>query len=248
MISVLNILVDRIIQLYNYPKGTKAKIFNNFITPIYNDFEQVHVEYLHSFKDYRRLIEDQEWSKNNNKFLERLENDNRYTMHTRIKILSLADESKKNKGKAVGPFIDAIYGYLIDPHIQTDKDNLIPEDSSTFLASLKVDIDSRQDFEVIERKFGSQVWRKTLAKMLHYIFAEEWRKFIDPTAGRPPMTNEEAIKELSDDCNIDLNGQDKLSELKITLAYRTLDDIVDEMQNAYKKVTNEYDKLKVQSI
>lgn len=56
LLDLMEKLVDKGLQLAKHRREMSKQLFDDFIQPIYSDFEAVHNNYLKSFQEYRNLI------------------------------------------------------------------------------------------------------------------------------------------------------------------------------------------------
>lgn len=58
MIDLIVKLIDRFIQLAKQRKEQNRSLFSDFVQPMLKTFKEVHKDYLKSFDEYRRIIEE----------------------------------------------------------------------------------------------------------------------------------------------------------------------------------------------
>lgn len=221
IVDLIDKLADRIIQLISYRKQARKTLLNDYITPIYEQFESVHQAYLVSFNQYRSLIQSATELNTNSPILGNIEKDNLFTASQRVKVFELA---KAAEDEVVGGFIGSVYRYLVDTRVVNPLSN-----------------EEKPDL------IYTQLWRQSLVGELSDIFEENWQSVIDSSASRPPLTEEEIEQELGQKCNqfkIDQEDDLKIEKLKRFLALDTVDGIVYEMQSQYQEVNSEYFKVK----
>jgi hypothetical protein len=221
LVDLIDKLADRIIQLFNYRKQARKTLLDDYITPIIKEFEIVHDAYLDSFKEYRNLIQNATELKSSSSILSTIEKDNLFTANQRAKVFELA---KVAEDEVVGKFIELIYRYLVDTRIVNPLSN-----------------EEQPDL------IYTQLWRQSLIGELSNIFKENWQMVFDPSASRPPLTEEEIEQEIGQKLsrfNIAPEEDRKIEKLKGTLALEALDSIVHEMQLQYQEVNSEFLKVK----
>jgi len=236
MIGLVDPLIEGIVRLYKYRKATKKKMFDDYITPIYTEFQKLHEDYIKSFDEYRKLIQSSNQLNRDNELLDRVQKDNLFKAHYRIKVFQLA---KIAKDELIGPFVYSIYSYLIDPLI-SDKEHIINDEEGIPEEWKSAEL---QDLNII----NTQYFRSSLYSRLYTIVKETWTSVFDPYASRAPL-NESEIKHEQKlsfiKFNIKQNDPQKIEKLKIALAIQELDDLVNIMQSAYQNVFIEFNKLK----
>ena len=221
IVDLIDKLADRIIQLISYRKQARKTLLNDYITPIYEQFESVHQAYLDSFDQYRVLIQNTTELNMNNSILDNIEKDNLFTASQRAKVFELA---KAAEDEVVGGFVNSVYRYLINTRVV----NPLSQEKEPDL-------------------IYTQMWRTSLIGDLSVIFMEEWEDVIAPSCSRPPLTDEELEQELEQKCiQFNIDPEDALwsEKLKRVLALGAIDNIVYEMQSQYQKVNSEYFKAK----
>ena len=58
MLDLITKLIDRFIQLAKQRKEQNRSLFSDFVQPMLETFKEVHNDYLKSFDEYRRIIEE----------------------------------------------------------------------------------------------------------------------------------------------------------------------------------------------
>ncbi|MFX1274500.1 MAG: hypothetical protein ACFFBP_08225 [Promethearchaeota archaeon] len=226
--TIVELSAQLALYLVKSRKKNYKKIFDEFIIPIFSEFEKIHEEYIRHFNEYRALIQ------SSNKLIEidmktildRIYYDNLVTMHHRTKVFELSKYAKEDK---YGSFIYSICRYLADPEL--------------------FDPETRELFnpEGIEELPLRQYWRHSLSERISDIRDEYWNSVVDPACSKPPMSPKQIELQLEqwfEKFNIDQNDSEKIEKLKIALSLEELDQIVAEMQSGYQDVYSEYLKLK----
>lgn len=238
MIGLVDPLIEGIVRLYKYRKTTKKKMFDDYITPIYTEFQKLHEDYIKSFEEYRKLIQSSNQLNRDNKLLDRVQKDNLFKAHYRIKVFQLA---KIAKDELIGPFVYSIYSYLIDPLIiDKDEKELFNEEEGIPEEWKSAEL---QDLDILNTQF----FRSSLYSILDTIAKEMWTSVFDPNASRPPLSESEITHEQKlcfIKFNIAQNDPQKIEKLKIALAIQELDVLVNIMQSAYQNVFIEFNNLK----
>ena len=164
LVDLIDKLIDRIIQLVNYRKQVRKTLLDDYISPIYSEFERVHKEYLVSFEKYRDLIKSSDSSLGKNSpILDLIRKDNLFTADERAKIIELARIAADD---AVDEFVHSIYRYLVDARVV----NPLAQEGNEDLAK-------------------TQLWRRSLLTELTSIFEENWQVVIDPFCSSPLWTS-----------------------------------------------------------
>lgn len=212
-------LVDRIIQLAKFESEQRKKLTDEYVKPVFTEFEQVHAEYLSSFNRYRDLIltdPDPEWIP---KLREILRRDNLFTANYRSKLMQLAEASSKS---VVERFAFEIQTYLMEVRL--------------------VEPLGKQIYpQMIQR------WRQGFERTLGEIADERWQMVIDPDGARPPLYPEEIQEELNtikSNYSYSLRNWEADQAVKRACALWSLDKVVGEMQAQYERVCTEYAALK----
>ncbi len=90
VIDILDKLIDRLIQLIKHKEESDKKLFENFISPIYSDFEAIHKNYLDNFKKYREsLLSTNDSIELNHPVLDMMKTDSYFTAGQRKKVWKL---------------------------------------------------------------------------------------------------------------------------------------------------------------
>ena len=112
LIDIIDKLIDRIIQLAEWKKQSRKNLFNDFINPIFIEFEVVHNDYLDSFRHYRSLLRSSSVSLDS--VCDTIKEDNIFTENRRNRLKELANAG--NDATITRPFINSIIQYLTDPY------------------------------------------------------------------------------------------------------------------------------------
>ena len=227
IVDLIDKLVDRVIQFVNYKKESRKTLLNDYITPIYEEFEIVHDAYLTSFNEYRNFLKEATELSPNSPILDTIEKDNLFNAKQRAKVFELTEAAQDEE---VGGFLQSIYRYLVDTRVAAD-----PLSNDEKPDKQKPDI------------IYTQYWRRSLIRELSEIYKENWQAVIDPSAGRPPLSEEDIRHELEQkykQFRIEIEDAQKIEKLKRALSLEALDSIVHEMQTQYQKVISEYLKVK----
>jgi len=267
LVTIIDELVGRIADLANYRYKVRGALLQDHITPIYNEFELLHKEYLVSFEKYRELIQSSKYPlDDNNPIFDIIKTDNLFSMHMRINIIERSRVVKISE-----------LSRLVNFSEMSKVLNNRPEKDFIYLITRYL-VDAKR---VIDEPYHSQIWRRSLLYELAESFAIDKPSHINPyeetvyskllSDKLPDNTEPDNIcdnyaiytedrlksekaeldiatqKELDNLCNkytIDTADPLKIEKLKVILAIQSLDKIVEEMQFSYQKVTREYYKLK----
>ena len=90
IIDLVDRLVDRIIQLATYHRDARRNLFDTFAVPIFTLFDEVHTEYLTSFRQYREIMKSSpDFSSIVDDLCDTIETDNLFTASQRDKLWAL---------------------------------------------------------------------------------------------------------------------------------------------------------------
>jgi hypothetical protein len=141
IIDLIDKLVDRCIQLVKEKKEISKSLLSDFVEPAYAQFDEVHKNYLETFRAYRDSLKGRNSSLP--VLIDKIKEDNLFSDNQRSKLWSLAELCKD---PLLGSFVQAIYEYLTNPY------DFIPDRNG-----------------VKERHTASQRWRTTLLGTLEMI-------------------------------------------------------------------------------
>lgn len=118
IVDLVDKLADRLIQLWNYREEVDRHLFENFITPIHANFEDVHQEYVDSFRGYRQMLKTStDPFDDNHPVLDALEEDATFNSKLRMRIHGMV--SGEND-PLLGKFISSIYDYFHRSDLESD--------------------------------------------------------------------------------------------------------------------------------
>ena len=222
LVDLVDKLVDRLIQLIRHRQQARLDLLKDHVGPVFAAFEAVHAQYLSSFARYRQTLKAAtDPLTPQHPILDAIRTDNLFTEHERTKILGLGSAADDPE---LGAFVRLIRDYVVDVRVAVDP-----------IAGYR------------GRRFANpQHWRRTLIAELEAIFDERWQIVLDPNAARPPLYGdelEEALANARREERIEEQDPRKLDKLKQAFAVRALDEIVEEMQDAYGGVASEYARL-----
>ncbi len=227
LVDLFDKLINRCIQLAERREKARKHLFDDFISPIYQEFEAIHNEYIQSFRRYRELIKSSKTPlRKNSPILDLVREDLLFTSGQRAKVIELLRFSNE---PAVGQFISAIHSYLIN----TD-------------AKISESLDQGFEHHLI---IPHQVWRQSLLGELELIFDGQWQPLWDRDGVDYENADEwvgKALDDLSTELKLRPNDRNRIEKIKKHLAVNTLDELVDDMQGAYGLVTHEFAKLKTE--
>jgi hypothetical protein len=107
VISVVDSLINRIVQLAQWRKHRRETLFEGFVEPTFIIFEQVHADYLKSFLEYRDAIAAPDADIRG--LIDKIEADALFTAGDRAKVLEAAEAIGD---ELVGGFVGAIFEYI----------------------------------------------------------------------------------------------------------------------------------------
>jgi hypothetical protein len=222
LVDLVDKLVDRLIQLVRHRQQARLDLLKDHVTPVFAAFEAVHAQYLSSFTKYRQILKTStDPLTPSHPLIDTVRADNLFTEHERTKILGLGSAADDPE---LGAFVRLIRDYVVDVRVADDP-----------MAGYRGG-----------RFANPQHWRRTLIAELEAIFDENWQIVLDPNAARPPLYGaelEETLANARREERIDENDPRNLDKLKQVFAVRALDEIVQEMQDAYGGVASEYARL-----
>ena len=222
LIDLVDKLVDRLIQLATYRQQVRYKLLEEHIAPVFAAFEAVHEQYLSSFAKYRKILKTTaDPLTASHPIFDEIRTDNLFSEHERTRIIHLGSVDADPE---VGTFVKLIHDYLVDVRVASD-----PMDGYRG-----------------GRFSNPQHWRRTLLRELEAIFSESWQIVLDRSAARPPLYGsmlEEALAEARNTAGIHEDDPDKQKKTKVLFAVRALDEVVQDMQSEYAKVSTEYGRL-----
>jgi hypothetical protein len=219
LIDLIDKLLDRGIQLLMHRGRLRKDLLDNYVGPVFCEFEQVHTAYLESFSRYRDMIQGAQEPSWIGKLQATIEKDNLFSASSRSKVVRLA------KGKAddkLESFINGICEYIMGARL------VVP---------LGKDVDP----------VSIQRWRQGFVLTLSAIEEERWQLVIDPDGAMAPLSPEEIehhLKERHDRYPADTAADTMQDSLKKSCALSALDTIVREMQYQYDHVCQAYTELK----
>jgi hypothetical protein len=139
IVALIDKLADRIIDLLKHHQESKRKFFENYISPVYSLFEEVHAEYLKSFQKYRNMLkENRNYDKVVDELCDLIKEEHLFTTHQREKLVGLLSTPKESD---LENFTFWISYYLFDSW-------------EAFHGSY--------DLDHSDKGFGPQRWRKSL--------------------------------------------------------------------------------------
>ncbi|MCC6966844.1 MAG: hypothetical protein IT391_11275 [Nitrospira sp.] len=216
IIDLVDKLADRIIQLLTFRKQQRAELVEQYLSPVFAEFEAVHAAYLESFARYRQAIQDssdQHWLPT---LLSTLDRDNLFSASARSKVLRLV---QAEQDESVGPFVSEIRDYLLGARL--------------------VDPLGKEAFPHM-----GQRWRQGLSKTLARVKEEAWQLVIDPDGAQPLLDGTAISGELDQRRARYAIPNDPADALKRSCALWALDEVLWEMQQQYDRVCQAYAQLR----
>jgi hypothetical protein len=116
-VNMLDIFIDRLIQLLKTRQENKEKLFTDFVQPTYESFEKAHQKYIDCFQEYQRLLSTRTKLSNRaiTELLERLKQDSLWEQHIRHSAILEAEELMESRRYNFSPFMNAIRNYFEEP-------------------------------------------------------------------------------------------------------------------------------------
>jgi hypothetical protein len=218
ILDLVDKLLDRGIQLLAHGKQMRRELRDEYVRPVFSEFEQVHSAYLQSFSRYRDFIQatqEPSWVRDLQATLRR---ENLFSADSRSKVVQLA---KAENDDILAPFIKGICEYLMGARL---------------VDPLGKEIDP----------VSVQRWRQGFSTTLGEIAEEQWQMVIDPVGAMPPLSPKEMkreLKQLRKSYPVDSKTTTKQDALKRSCALWALDEIVSEMQQQYNQISQSYAEL-----
>jgi len=209
-------------EMIIYNRESKRKLFYDFIDPAFSFFEEIHEEYLISFKKYRKLILSSKCPlTEDSPIFGIIEEDSLFSKNTRSRINGmtnvLSDDDNLNN------FIYSINFYLLlvgrGRTIDELNSNAIRKD---LIGNLKM-------IFALNMNSDKYVWRRIMFRL---------------SISYNELLNETEVGQVCRNFNIDVIDSLKIEKLKAHLAIYSLDKCIEGMQDRYAIVNDEYNKLK----
>ncbi len=213
---------DWLKRLWDAEGVAKKEQFNRFIDPSFKKFQEILEEYESSFKEYRNALSAAESEQDIHRIIEKIEGDLRFTARARIDLLSHLKHSSDSIFKG---FVRAMIEFLVSNEGSRSgnaEDSLSPSEIST------------------------QVIRRGLIDDLKAVMAP-WAAALDPGASAPPIQGndlEDKLDSMGKSYGIKKGDPNRNEKLRARLAVERLDARTEMMASAYKRVLEEYNKLK----
>jgi len=109
MIDLVFSLIDRLIQLVEHHQKVQKDMFEDFVEPIFSEFEKVNNQYLESFRKYREMVRSSEKLDNSHPIFSVVEDEILMTSAQRVKLEEL---SRFSDDPLYGAFISSIQYYM----------------------------------------------------------------------------------------------------------------------------------------
>jgi hypothetical protein len=215
-------LISWLQRLWDAKGVAQKEQFENFVEPCFNEFKKIYDEYENSFKDYRNALSSTESEQDIHKVIEKIEGDLRFTARSRIDLLS---HLKNFSDSTFGGFVRSIADFLVS-------------NESSLSGSAE---DSLSPPEIV-----TQVMRRGLIDDLKAVMAP-WAAALDPGASAPPIQGtdlEHKLESMGQLYGIKKGDPNRDEKLRAKLAVEHLDARTEIMLSGYKRVREEYDKLK----
>jgi hypothetical protein len=228
--------VDRNIELMHQQQEGAGNLFENFVAPIYSDFEEIHRHYLASFRQYRHLLIDNQLSLP--KLIDTVHEQYLFTEGQRAKLRKLRNVADRQ----FYPFFSAIHAYLT----ATYNDGTGPD--QRWYRGFLHHLDEIQNFVEYRQKAQPTAmaanWREKRYQEMAQIYEDKADDIPSPDA-REALRDELSSQSQSIswvEVYCDHNGVDWFPHLA---AVAVLDELVRNLQDVYATVGEEYWKLKL---
>ncbi|WP_459195678.1 hypothetical protein [Wukongibacter baidiensis] len=235
--SILKEIYTSILMLFEEDEKNRNKIFDEIIDPIYNNINELHINYLNDFKKYRCELESAEdFSIDFVKSLvNKIKTDSLYTLSHRNKLIAkLANLENKERFKEMTPFITTIKKYLLNcsdincnidlPMYLTDlpiqlKGMLPSHIIEDIIKKEKIELSEEGIRDIVDKYNEISTYRNVYRYVTYEMLKEQLEKLNDERI---------LVKE---------------NPIKTTLS--KLDDIVMSLQNKHYFIEEEYTKLRI---
>lgn len=218
-------VADRLIQLLGVRQANRKALLDDFVAPTFAQFEEAHRQYMASFASYREELQrTAEPLTPAHPLLARMRSDNLFSRHLRERLLQAGAPAAEER---VATFRACLRDYLVDVRVAGPP------------------LDGYRG-----RRFRNpQHWRRTLLDELEAIFDERWQVILDRDSARPPLYDPDDLRAAMAAHREELGVNDeptgRAESLKRALALRALDEVVEDMQVAYSRIAEEYQRLRV---
>ena len=114
---MLDIFINRLIELLKTRQENNEKLFVDFVQPAYESFEKAHQKYIECFQEYKKLLSTRAKLSDHaiKELLETLRQDSLWQQHIRHSAILEAEELMKSRRYNFTPFINAIKNYFEEP-------------------------------------------------------------------------------------------------------------------------------------
>lgn len=223
LVDLIDKLVDRLIQLVKFRQEARHKLLEEHVVPIFEAFEAVHGQYLSSFAKYRKTLKTTTDPLTvSHPIFDEIRTDNLFSEHDRTRIIQLG---AIDTDPEVRSLVTLIHDYLVEVRVASD-----PMEGYRG-----------------GRFANPQHWRRTLLTELEAIVSESWQVVLDPNSAQPPLYGSalhDALAKARTNAGIREDDPDRQEKTKAVFAVRAVDEVVQEMQNEYAKVSMEYGRLR----
>ncbi|MBI5934689.1 MAG: hypothetical protein HY867_13365 [Chloroflexi bacterium] len=114
---MIEIFIDRLVELLKTKQENKEKLFANFVQPAYESFERAHQRYIECFQEYQKFLSTQTELNANTirELLVRLRQDSLWEQNIRQSAIAEAEWLTDSHRYNFIPFINAIKNYFEEP-------------------------------------------------------------------------------------------------------------------------------------
>lgn len=211
-------------QLWDAEGITKKKQLDEIVVPAFEMFQSIYDEYEQSFKGYRKSLLSADSEQDIHSLIDQIEGDLRFTATDRVDLLNHLNRSKNS---------------FYDGFVRSITDFLVSSEES-------YEGEAEDSLNPPPPEIAIQVFRRGLIGDLRSV-TDPWAAAFDPAASAPPLSEEEIeskLDEIGQKFGVAKDDPDREGKLRARLAVEHLDSRLDSMVSAYKKVREEYEKLK----
>lgn len=218
IVELVDKLLDRALQLNDYKNQRHQALLDRHLSPMFEEFDQVHRAYLDSFSRYRTCIEQNTESNWIDELRALVEKENLFSASSRSKILRL---SGGEQDKRLVSITQGIAEYLLGARL--------------------VDPLGKQEFPHLVQR-----WRQSFCRTLEKIAQGNWQMVIDPDGSMPPLSPNKIHEELAKrraKYPVKTEPGKEQDALRRSCALYALDALVGEMQGRYDDICKMWGEL-----
>lgn len=110
LVDLLDKLIDRAIQLIRHREEVDRHLYNEFVTPAFNELDTIHADYLRTFRKYREIVKTSPQPMDEkHPLLDQIKEDGLYSLGQRRRARALAEAAGNPK---LDGFVTAVREYL----------------------------------------------------------------------------------------------------------------------------------------